>query len=224
MAQPNSSLSVVNYIIGISDGLILPLIPCGLISLYFSNESDNDYGLILIALYLTTICIGSIVYGLARYLGEKNEIKHNHPDIAKSDFLKDKERLKQIGIDDTLITEMMQQINKEQSDWLKEIKENDMNWDSLDIERAKRSGMQTGLGFLIGACLVALPLFFFSLNKYAWPLFLISEFILMLSFGWLKGKYLHKGALITAAIQLMMGVLVLFAFIIIVLIIANPYR
>jgi VIT1/CCC1 family predicted Fe2+/Mn2+ transporter len=204
MPQPRSSLSVVNYITGISDGLLLPIIPCALLSLYFGEGLSEIF-----AWFAITACLGAFVYGFARYSGEKNEIEHNHPSIAKKESQKDAERLRHIGIDETLVNEMMQQVKKEQESWLKEIRENDMDWETLDLKRARRSGLQTGLGFLMGAFLIALPFLLLILNISGLTFFLLTEFLIMGLFGWLKGKYIQKNPFSLAVTQIILGFSVL---------------
>ncbi|KAA5533396.1 hypothetical protein F0919_12700 [Taibaiella lutea] len=204
MTKSKSSLSTVNYITGISDGMLLPIIPCALISLYFGNDLTEAF-----VWFTITVCLGAFVYGFARYSGEKNEIKHNHPSIAKEESQKDAERLKRIGIDESLVNEMMQQVKKEQEDWLKEVRENNMDWESLDLKRAGRSGLQTGLGFLTGAYLISLPFLCLILSIFGIVAFLITEFILMGLFGWLKGKYIRKNPFALAITQVILGFSVL---------------
>lgn len=198
--KPKSSLSLINYITGISDGLLLPLIPCSL--LFLSNATYEAFVWFNIAIFL-----GAIAYGFARFLGESQEIKHNHPGIAKQELLEDEKRLKQIGIDESLVGEMMQQVGEEQELWLREVKENDMGWEDLDLKRAGRSGVQTGLGFLIGAYLAILP-FFLSVFKANFILLFVSaELLLMFLFGWLKGKYIYKNPFRYGILQLLKGIL-----------------
>jgi len=203
MSGSKSSLSAVNYIIGISDGLLLPVIPCGLmLLLLLPNAFSLSFILINIA-----ILVGSLTYGLARFIGEKEEIKHHHPDIARQELLQDESRLKQIGIDESLVNEMMQQAGEEQALWLKEVKENEMGWDRLDTARAGKSGLQTGLGFLMGVYLMILPFFLLFLDANLIFMVILIELILLFLFGWLKGKYIYNDPVRHGILHLSKGIL-----------------
>lgn len=199
-----SSLSLINYITGISDGLVLPIIPCLLILGYYEGSISQA-----VVLFSVIACFGGLVYGLARYFGEKNEIEHNHPDIANGEVEKDKVLLKKIGIEEDLITDMMQQVDREQKQWLNEIKENQMTWDSLDLSRAKISGVQTGIGFCAGSCLIATPIFLFFAGHINLLFCFGMEGTFLFLFGWLKGKWIGKTPFKLAVIQFIKGFMVI---------------
>jgi VIT1/CCC1 family predicted Fe2+/Mn2+ transporter len=199
-----ASLSLVNYSTGISDGLVLPIIPCLLILGYYDGSISQA-----IVLFSVIACFGGLVYGLARYFGEKNEIAHNHPHIANEALGKDKILLKKIGIGEELITGMMRQVEQEQEQWLKEIKENDMTWEALDLSRAKISGVQTGIGFCTGSCLIAIPLFLFFAGHINLLSCLGMEGVFLFLFGWLKGKWIGKAPIKGAISQVIKGFMVI---------------
>lgn len=195
---------MINYITGISDGLLLPTIPCALIALNFFDASWSSF------FWFNLAGVGgALAYGLARFLGEKEEIKHNHPDIAQQDLFNDKERLRHVGIDETLIDDMMQQVGQEQARWLEEVKENEMGWEYLDSNRARNAGLQTGAGFLIGTYLIALPFPLLFTQNYQIALYLFASLLTLFLFGCLKGKYIYSKPLPAAVSQLLKGVLVL---------------
>ena len=200
-----SSLTLVNYITGLTDGLLVPLFPCGLIYLYFSKD------FITVLLLFFMICfMGAFIYGFARYWGEQNDIRHNHPDIAGTELQKDAHKLRQIGISEQVVSEMIIQVEKEQTNWLKEIQQNDMNWNNLDYARARRSGAQTGFGFLTGACLMVLPFcVLFVQSEYKFICFAVIESVLMFSFGWLKGMYIRKDSLSLALKQMLLCIAII---------------
>jgi VIT1/CCC1 family predicted Fe2+/Mn2+ transporter len=199
------SLTLVNYITGLTDGLLVPLFPCGLVYLYFGKDAA-----IVLLLFFIIFCIGAFIYGLARYWGEQNEIRHNHPDIAGSELQKDAHKLRQIGISENVVSEMIVQVEKEQNNWLAEIQQNEMDWHNLDYSRARKSGIQTGFGFFAGACLMALPFsILFIQSHYKFICFAVIESGLMFSFGWLKGNYIHKNPLSLAMKQMLLCVAII---------------
>lgn len=195
-----SSLSLINYITGISDGLLLPVVPCALLLL--SGASSEAFLWCNIAAFM-----GALAYGLARFLGERQEIKHHHPGFAKEELPQDEKLLKHIGIDENLVSDIMEQVGQEQELWLQEIRENDMDWEAYDPKRALKSGLQTGLGFLAGTYIGLLPFLVLYNNISHIVIFLFTELCLLFAFGWLKGRYVYNNPLRYGILQVLLGVL-----------------
>lgn len=182
-----SSLATINFLTGASDGILLPFWLCIVLFTVFPDKLSVIF---FIGLVLSSI--GAVIFGIARALGEINEIKHHHPQIASLQSEKDQNLLKHIGINKSIRQDLKNQIAAENDLWLKEIKENQLGWEKESPERAAVSGFQTGLGFLSGACLTLIPIYFllrlnllvlfphattFSLALlFFWPLFCLFVF------------------------------------------------
>lgn len=161
-AAPNrNSLFIVNFITGISDGLILPFAACIIAYPHFAHNPVR-----LTAIGIAVALIGGLAYGLARFLGEREEIRHNHPQIASDDAAKEIALMTAIGIDVELTQELQTQMEQERKMWLKEVEENEMGWERYDEQRALKSGLHTASGFFCGGVLLSLPFLFLSDRPY----------------------------------------------------------
>lgn len=185
-ARPSkTNLFVINFITGMSDGLILPFVAC-----IIAYPVWPQY---LFGVNLAVSLTGGLAFGLARYWGEQAEIRHNHPQHrTKEDADKEKAFLQDLGLTEALTEEMKVLVEQDKSLWLKEIKENNLGWETYDKNRAVRSGWHTAAGFVLAGIWVGLP-FCLMPEDYRY-LALPSVFYLCLvaGFGWMKGKLLGK--------------------------------
>jgi VIT1/CCC1 family predicted Fe2+/Mn2+ transporter len=160
--------------------------------------------------------IGGFAYGAARFFGEREEIKHNHPQLAFHEAEKEAELMNAIGIDTELTSDMQAQMEQERKMWLNEVEDNEMGWEHYDESRALKSGVQTAFGFFIGGLTVCLP-FCFSNSDLLYLIFpCVYYLVLLFLFGWIKGKILGIKPLRTA-LQLASRGFILLVFAIIVL-------
>jgi VIT1/CCC1 family predicted Fe2+/Mn2+ transporter len=204
MKPAKNNLSLINFATGISDGLILPFVSCIIASAHFVHKPWKLSGTgIVIAL------AGALVFGLARFFGEREEIKHNHPQMAVDEEKKEMELMSAIGIDKELTLDMQVQMEQERALWLKEVQENDMGWEQYDNKRAIRSGLQTGLGFLTGGILVCLPFAFVQDGMMSLVIPSIFYLALLFAFGWIKGKLIQTNPLRLALYKSCKGFIIL---------------
>src|SRR5690606_38777913 len=90
MSSP-STLTRVNVLTGMSDGLMLPFMCC-IVASFFTTDK------ITIALTgLASALLGATLFGLARYMGENEEIAHHHPQRSADDRARESELLARIG-------------------------------------------------------------------------------------------------------------------------------
>jgi len=149
-----SSLSMINFLTGVSDGILLPFWLCVVIFTVFPNKIS-----VILFIGLVISFIGAIIFGLARSLGENDEIRHHHPLLSRIEREKEQNLLQHIGIEESLRLDMKAKIDAEKSLWLKEIKENNLGWEKENPDRAALAGLQTGMGFFVGACLILIPVY-----------------------------------------------------------------
>lgn len=204
MKPAENNLSFINFTTGISDGLILPFAFCIIASAHLTSTPWKLFGMgILIAL------TGALVFGLARFFGEREEIKHNHPEMAAEEAKEEAALMNAIGIDKELTREMQVQMEQERAQWLKEVEENDMGWEQYDRNRAMKSGLQTGLGFLAGGVLVSVPFAFIQEGTEHLAIPCIFYLALLFAFGWVKGKLLNTNPLRSALYKSSKGFVIL---------------
>jgi VIT1/CCC1 family predicted Fe2+/Mn2+ transporter len=204
MKPAKNNLSLINFTTGVSDGLILPFAFCLITSPHFLHTPWKLFGVGIIVAFA-----GALVFGLARFFGEREEIKHNHPLMAADEAKKEVALMNTIGIDKELSLEMELQMEQERALWLKEVQENDMGWERYDNKRAIKSGLQTGLGFLSGGALVCLPFAFMQDEVMGLVIPSILYLLLLFVFGWLKGKLIHTNPLRSAIDKSSKGFVVL---------------
>jgi|GEM_PF-1042534 len=192
--NPQHPLGIINFITGIFDGFILSSMTCILAFPFFKDTP------IFIPLtgFIVSI-LGALIYGFSRYFGEINEIEHHHPELSKAEIEKEYALLKHIGIEDQLNDEMQLKMEEERILWLNEVVEYNLGWETENKERAKKSGFQTGLGFLsaglISVICVFLMLPFSDFNEFPLKealLFWIIPLLLLFIFGGIKARYLGK--------------------------------
>jgi len=148
------SLFWINFFTGITDGIVLPFAVSLLIFPFVPG-----IGALLSVAFLVAL-LGCAVFGLARYFGELSEIQHHHPLLSHEETVKEQALMQHIGIEQALRQDMEKAMEKEKQQWLREIKENGLEWEKLDKKRAFRSAFQTALGFLTGGIAMLLPVYF----------------------------------------------------------------
>lgn len=213
-AAAKRSLFIVNFITGLSDGLKLPLVAC-LIAL-FVFTGDERWKAILAGIAVSAL--GALVFGLARFLGEKEEIHHHHPRLAAKEAEKEAALMQAIDIDKTLSEAMLRQMEAEKEQWLKEIKENELDWERYDPKRARESGLHTAGGFLAGGLLICLTFYLFCIVYLQSPLIAsLVSLIACYGFGWYKGRLLDHNAVSSGMLELGRGFTVVMAALVILL-------
>lgn len=175
-----TNLFVLNCLTGISDGLVLPFIGC-IIVYPFSREPG-----ILFFTGAVIAFIGAVVFGLARYFGELEEIDHNHPQLALKDAEREEALMRHIGIADELTEDMKTRMAAERSLWLAEVQEHEMGWDKPDKKRAFAGAVHTGTGFLMGGLLACSPIYLLFVREDLYYLPVIIMLLLLMAFDWLK--------------------------------------
>lgn len=204
MRPVKNNLSRINFTTGISDGLILPFAFCIIAFAHLGHTPWKLPGIGFLVAFA-----GAIVFGLARFWGEREEIKHNHPEMAVEEAKEETALMNAIGIAKELTLEMQAQMEEERAQWLKEVQENDMGWEHYDNTRALKSGLQTGLGFLVGGILVCMPFAFIQEEVMRLVMPSIFYLVLLFAFGWTKGKLIDTNPLRSALYKTSKGFVVL---------------
>jgi VIT1/CCC1 family predicted Fe2+/Mn2+ transporter len=199
-----NSLFPINFTTGISDGLTLPFVACMIAFPFLANNA-----LPVISIGLSVTLIGTVAYGLARYFGEREEIKHNHPEIAMGEAEQEIALMNAIGIDQELTQEMQAQMEAERALWLSEVREYGMGWEEDDAARARDSGLHTAAGFFVGGLAVTLSFYFVNADILRLVLPCAVFTLLYTFFGWLKGYYVSPNPFRYALIKSAKGMIIL---------------
>lgn len=166
--QEKTDLMYANLFTGFGDGLLIPFI-AGIISLALTAQNFSCL------IFLTAAAIiGALAFGIARYFGELSEIGHNHPILSASESEKEQVLMEYLGIAPELREEMKVEISVEKENWLQEVQENQLGWESVNKKRAFKGGMQTLCSFLTGGLLTLL---LFSIVLANIPIFNLRFFL-----------------------------------------------
>jgi VIT1/CCC1 family predicted Fe2+/Mn2+ transporter len=197
--RPYNILFRVNFMTGISDGLVIPFAACIIAYPFFRAASGHG---ILLAGLLVSLA-GAIVFGLARYFGELQEIEHNHPGYAAAEAQKELDLLRSIGIDKEIREEMNAEMEQERLLWLREIKDHELGWEHKDALRARHSGIHTGLGFFTGGLMVSLPFYYAGIELLSLAVPVVVALTCFVLFGWIKASFIRQspGAVIIAYVM-----------------------
>ena len=205
MAVPQRSLFIINFITGISDGLILPWAACFIAFAAFKDEERWKVTAIGIAVSI----IGALAFGLARFYGEKEEIHHRHPQLAATEAEKEAAMMRAIDIDPELSRSMLAQMEEEKELWLREIRENHMDWENYDPKRAGKSGLQTAVGFLAAGLLVCIAFSLLVIRMHQPLIAMLAGPGICFFLGCYKGLLLGRNVLRNGLLHFITAVLVI---------------
>jgi VIT1/CCC1 family predicted Fe2+/Mn2+ transporter len=197
------SLFLVNFLTGISDGLVLPLAACIIAIPFFSGQPA-----MLSGTGLVTGLFGALVFAWARYSGEREEIHHKHPELGLEEAQREINLLRNIGIDDALTEAMKAEMEQERALWLKEVQDNELGWEQLDEKRARHAALHTGLGFFAGAVLVAVPFTLVNRALMSAIIPLLWILLCLLLLGWYKGKVTDRDPVRAAVFSALRGLVI----------------
>lgn len=202
MSKTDTSLTTVNFLTGISDGLSLSFAASVIACALFINTPGY-----VIATGLTVTMIGALAFGWARYAAELAEINHNHPGLSGKEKTKDQALLQHIGIEAKVRESIAIATEKEKQQWLQEIRGNNMDWEYPDKKRAARGGWQLGLGFMAGGILTALPFYVVNTQRIS---LLLPVLVFLLALGitaFVQAGYTGKSYSRTIAAKLATGIM-----------------
>ncbi len=203
-SRSTPSLFPIDFITGISDGLILPLAAC-IIALPFADERP----LAPVAAGLTFALIGACAFAWALYAGEREEIGHKHPELGRAEAEKELALLQKIGIDEGLTAGMKAEMARERELWLREVQEHQLGWEQADSTRAWRGALHTALGFLTGGILVSAPFLYFQSFAVSLAAPLCWALCCLWVTGWSKGKLTGRPGRLTALISAARGLIMM---------------
>ncbi len=179
--------SFIDYTIGSIDGILWSFVSFSIV--YFFIGINQNFAIILSI--IATVVL-SIIFGITRFLGEQQEIDHQHPHYSLKDQEKENQLLAHIGIDEKIRLEMKGKISQEKELWLSEIKENQLEWEIKSKKRAWNSGLRTTIGFFISGIVFLGPLFSFSIELSFLNPFIYWFFSCLFFAGGIKSKYIGK--------------------------------
>jgi VIT1/CCC1 family predicted Fe2+/Mn2+ transporter len=188
----NSSETIRDIVIGMSDGLTVPFaLAAGL------SGAVNASGIVVTA-GMAEIVAGSIAMGLGGFLAGKTDADHYHSELKREydevDRVpaQEKEEVRQVFASFGLSTEVQHQIAdemaKDKDKWVDFMMKYELGLEKPDPGRAKKSALTIGVSYIIGGIIPLSPYIFINNTiqalYYSCGITLIALFI----FGYFKSK------------------------------------
>ena len=205
----NSSATVRDVIIGMSDGLTVPFALAAGLSGAVTHSS------IIVIAGLAEIVAGSISMGLGGYLAGKSDADHyyseerleyeeikNTPELEKQEVSSILEN--DYGLSKEQALPILYTFEKNHTAWVKFMMRNELNLEEPKPGRAHTSGLTIAVSYIIGGVIPLSPYVFYSEPHKALIVSVIATIIALVVFGYIKSKRIGtdplKGALQTAFI------------------------
>ncbi|HEY9534737.1 MAG TPA: VIT1/CCC1 transporter family protein [Mucilaginibacter sp.] len=188
----NSSETIRDIVIGMSDGLTVPFaLAAGL------SGAVNASGIVVTA-GMAEIVAGSIAMGLGGFLAGKTDTDHYNAELKREyDEVErvpqqEKEEVKEVfadfGLSATLQQQIADEMEKDKDKWVDFMMKYELGLEKPDPNRAKKSALTIGISYIIGGIIPLSPYIFIhdavQALYYSCGITLIALFI----FGYFKSK------------------------------------
>lgn len=150
-SRPAPEGAQVNFLIGLSDGLRVPIAVCVALQPFVPERLSLTYLLPLVSF------MGAIVMGLVRFLGEKDELAHNNVHRQQDAAGAGPKAWARLDIDGHTLQDFQGQLEAEQQQWHRERSEHGLEWGQ---QGAHRGALYLALGYASGSLFTGLPVFF----------------------------------------------------------------
>lgn len=180
---------IIDIIVGLSDGLIIPFA----LATAISRVTTND--MIVIGWTLTTIVLGAVAMAIGSYYAAKDD---DH-DSAKERLLMEK-----LELEPEVVDAIAEETKQSQQQW-EELAAQYGLTPSFDTASAKSSAFNIGLAYACGGLIPLTPYFFTSSVQEGFRLSVVVTVICLLIFGLLKARYTSQNAIITAFRHILTG-------------------
>lgn len=170
---------VTDIVIGMSDGLIIPFaITTGL----YNAGLDSH---IIIYSGLVSAFAGAVAMAFARYFAAREDAAHSH---EMEDPHHDEEILTHIGISEKTRDLIADEVAKEKEEWQNMMEANALNPEAFNPSISRTSGLFIGLSYAIAGVMPVLPFLLITDRKEGWYASVVLTVLLLLMFGFFKGK------------------------------------
>jgi VIT1/CCC1 family predicted Fe2+/Mn2+ transporter len=205
-----SSDLLTDIVIGMSDGLTVPFaLAAGL-----SGAVGHQVNLIWVA-GIAEIAAGSIAMCLGGYLAGKNEVDHYNSEIKKEFWeIENKteveiEEVRSVfrnwGLSEQVQEEATQEIIKDKQRWVDFMMKHELGLEVPDPKRARKSGFNIGLSYIVGGLVPLSPYFIVSEAINGLKISVIVTLICLFIFGYFKSKITGISPLLGGLRVMMIG-------------------
>jgi vacuolar iron transporter family protein len=189
----NSSDTVRDIVIGMSDGLTVPFaLAAGLTGAIAASS-------IILTAGFAEIAAGSVAMGLGGYLAAKSDYDHyfnekkreesevkNLPDVEKKEV---SEIFKWYGLSDDEIKPILDKFEKNPQSWVDFMMKYELSLEEPDTKRGLRSALTIALSYIFGGIIPLSPYFFIKDAHNGLVISAIMTMFALLIFGYVKGKF-----------------------------------
>ena len=188
----NSSETIRDIVIGMSDGLTVPF------ALAAGLSGAVDASGIVVTAGMAEIVAGSIAMGLGGFLAGKTDVDHYNAELKREyDEVErvpeqEKEEVKEVfadmGLSASLQQEIADELEKDKDKWVDFMMKYELGLEKPDPNRAKKSAFTIGVSYIVGGIIPLSPYIFIHNTiqalYYSCGITLIALFI----FGYFKSK------------------------------------
>ena len=187
-----SSQSLIDIVIGMSDGLTVPFaLAAGLSGAVSSSK-------IIVIAGIAEIAAGSIAMGLGGYLAGKTEQDHYDSErkreyyevehLREKEIEETKEFFASLGLSEDVQTKATEEIAKNSDRWVEFMMKYELGLDEPDPRRATKSALNIGLSYIAGGIIPLSPYFFIDNASIALRYSVVATLICLFVFGYFKSK------------------------------------
>ncbi|MEO5581584.1 MAG: VIT1/CCC1 transporter family protein [Saprospiraceae bacterium] len=187
-----SSQSLIDIVIGMSDGLTVPF------ALAAGLSGAVDSSKIIVIAGIAEIAAGSIAMGLGGYLAGKTEQDHYESERKREYYevenLRDREVEETkdffagLGLSEAVQIKATEEISKNPDRWVEFMMKYELGLDEPDPRRATKSALNIGLSYIAGGIIPLSPYFFIENSSIALRYSVIATLICLFAFGYFKSK------------------------------------
>jgi VIT1/CCC1 family predicted Fe2+/Mn2+ transporter len=207
----NSSDTIRDIVIGMSDGLTVPFaLTAGLSGAVSSNT-------IVITAGIAEIIAGSIAMGLGGYLAGKTEYDHYFAELKREyeevETVPEKEKreieevLEEYGISAEVKRNFVEELALNKDKWVSFMMKFELCLEEPEKNRARNSAMTIALAYIVGGLIPLSSYFFTTLPKNGLYGSIVVTIVALMIFGYFKSKATDQNPLMGALKTTMTGAL-----------------
>jgi vacuolar iron transporter family protein len=192
----NTSDFIRDVIIGVSDGLTVPFA----LTAGMSGVIDTNH--LIIVAGIAEIAAGSISMGLGGFLAGESEVHHYNAlsnkeyyeieTMPESEIKEVEEAFLSLGVDEVLTAQVTRQITRDKDRWVDFMMKFEIGLERPEKDRARKSGMNIAVSYLLGGLVPMLPYLVTQDNKTGLIWSCIVTTISLVIFGYFKSKVTHQ--------------------------------
>ncbi len=211
----NSTETVRDIVIGMSDGLTVPF------ALAAGLSGAVDLNRIVLTAGFAEIAAGAIAMGLGGYLAARTDMEHFITERAKeareTDEIPEVEAqevadiFRSYGLDNKSVDLVVSAIRKDKDKWIDFMMKFELGIERPDEKRARNSAITIASSYIAGGIIPLAPYFFAHSTEQALLFSCISTGVALFLFGYFKGKFTVAKPLKSAFQTLAVGSIAAFA-------------